>query len=258
MAVKTKETYRTLAHMYDDVMRDVDYEGWADYVDDIIQKHNPDTVSILELAAGTGTMALSLEELDCYDITATDKSAEMISVAKEKGEKVYSDITWDVVDFLDIKITNTFDAIVILFDSVNYLRKKNEVVKMLNQIKKVMAPHSLLIFDFTTPNYSPKVEKDLNERRRTKSWNYERISSYNKSTKTHLNRFNIQLLDEDGEVAQEFTEDHLQRAWTLPEMEEIIAQTDLTILAKYPDFEFINANTFSDRITMVLQCPQTR
>ena len=60
-----EENYSALAEIYDDVMGDVDYETWTDYIDDIIVEHNPESVDVLELACGTGTMAVAVEGLDC-------------------------------------------------------------------------------------------------------------------------------------------------------------------------------------------------
>jgi ubiquinone/menaquinone biosynthesis C-methylase UbiE len=76
--VSTQKNYSALAQIYDDVMVEVDYETWTDYIDEIIYQYHPEAQSVLELACGTGTMALSLEELAAYKITATDGSPEMI------------------------------------------------------------------------------------------------------------------------------------------------------------------------------------
>lgn len=252
----TTETYTTLAYMYDDVMRDVDYEAWADYIDELIQLHNPDAFRIMELAAGTASIALSLDELMCYDITASDKSEAMVQVAREKADQAESEIRCMVVDFLDIQLEETFDIILIVFDSINYLRSEKKLVALFQEVKKIMHPQSLLIFDFTTPNYSPKIESLLNEQRITEKWAYKRLSHYDSVAKIHTNSFTIQLAEPDGSWSPNITEVHKQRAWTLNEMEMAVEKGNLTILAKYPDFDLGTADDTSDRITMVVQCPQ--
>ena len=65
-------------------MKDVDYEAWTDYIDEIIMMHHHEARDVLELACGTGTMALSMEEIGYYNITATDLSPEMIKQANRK------------------------------------------------------------------------------------------------------------------------------------------------------------------------------
>ena len=53
-----QEIYTHLAKVYDEVMKDIDYEDWADFIDEIIQNHNDEAKTILELACGTGSLAI--------------------------------------------------------------------------------------------------------------------------------------------------------------------------------------------------------
>ena len=80
-----KNIYKSLASIYDELMKDISYEDWSDFIDEVIQTHNDEAVSLLELGCGTGTFALSIDELDVYDITATDVSESMLEVAKTKA-----------------------------------------------------------------------------------------------------------------------------------------------------------------------------
>src|SRR6056297_2845098 len=116
LTLKEKPTYSVLADIYDIVMADVDYETWADYIDEIILMHQPSARSILELACGTGTIALSLEELDCYEISATDGSPDMIRIARQKAAKANSEINFQTMNFLDLSFERSFDVIYMVFD----------------------------------------------------------------------------------------------------------------------------------------------
>jgi 2-polyprenyl-3-methyl-5-hydroxy-6-metoxy-1,4-benzoquinol methylase len=104
-------------------MSDVDYEVWADFIDEIIQTNHPNPISILEIACGTGSIALSLDELMCYDIVGTDKSPEMIEIARQKARDQRSNVDFRVMDFLDVDLDRTFDVVISTFDSVNYLHR---------------------------------------------------------------------------------------------------------------------------------------
>ena len=82
--------YSKLAEIYDILMENVDYDVWADFIDEVIQVHHPDPGKILELACGTGSLSLSLDKLGVYDIVATDKSRPMVQKAQSKGEETDS------------------------------------------------------------------------------------------------------------------------------------------------------------------------
>ena len=253
--------YSKLADIYDAVMEDVDYEFWADFIDATMLRHHPNPVEILELACGTGSVSLFLDELECYNVVGTDKSPEMIQKAREKNKAMHCNVDFKVMDFLDIQLDRTFDAAFCVFDSINYLQNGDEVLTFLNQTEAVLNPGGLLIFDFTTPKNSVQAIEYLNneEGYTDDNYRYFRKSSYDPENQLHENAFRIEKLANDQEtVIEEFSEVHHQRIYTLQEMLDIIDQTAYNIRAKYSGFEFEEADTHSLRITMVLQCPSNQ
>lgn len=253
--------YSKLADIYDAVMEDIDYELWADFIDAIMLEHHPHPKEILELACGTGSISIFLDELECYDIVGTDKSAEMIEKARKKNELLRCKVDFKVMDFLDINLDRYFDVAFCVFDSVNYLQEPKEVLTFLQEAQQVLRPRGLLIFDFTTPKNSIQAIEYLNneEGYTDDNYRYLRKSDYDAANQLHKNTFTIQKLAEDKEtVLKEFSETHQQRIYTLQEMLDIIDQTTYNIRAKYDGFDFEEANHKSLRITMVLQCPNNQ
>jgi len=250
--------YSKLAEIYDTVMEDVDYVIWADFIDEIIQRHHPDPETVLEMACGTGSLALALNRYRCYDISGTDKSPRMIQKAREKARKRGASIPFCVMDFLDINIDRKFDIIVSIFDSINYLQSKKDIKRMLKQIKNIMNRHSLFIFDFTTPKNSRQAIHYLDNDEGITDNNYRffRKSSYDADQQIHYNNFEIEkLADDQQKVLQRFTEIHQQRIYSLTEMQEIVGETDFEIVKAYSEFDMNKATPQSLRITMVLRCP---
>lgn len=254
--MKQTQNYSYLAPLYDKLMEDVDYESWADYIDEIIQEHRPESEKILELACGTGSVSISLDELGYYSILATDLSSEMIAVAKDKAEKLNLDLRFSTLDFLDINIDEQFDIIFSVFDSVNYLRSESDILKMLSECERVLHPNGLLIFDFSTPTNSLEAVEFLNNgEAEIKDLRFFRTSEYDAINKIHTNTFEIEKLSKDKtQVLDSFKEVHLQRIYTLEEMLSILKQTRYHLVAKYGDFDLIDADENSARITLVLQC----
>ncbi|HCI72754.1 MAG TPA: class I SAM-dependent methyltransferase [Balneola sp.] len=254
--MKETDNYSNLAPLYDKLMENVDYESWADYIDEIIQEHHPEAEKVLELACGTGSVAISLEELGYYEITAGDLSPHMIEVAKEKASKVDSAVQFKTLDFLNINIEDEFDVIFSVFDSVNYLQTESEVKIMLDECRKLLKEDGLLIFDFSTPlNSMEAVDHLNNEEAEVKSLRFFRTSEYDAINKIHTNTFEIEQLSEDKkEIISSFKEVHKQRIYSLEEMLSILKQTPYHLVAKYGDFDLIDADENSARITLVLKC----
>ena len=259
---KLQSNYSVLAHVYDRVMEEIDYEAWADFIDEIMQTHHPDPIRILELGCGTGILTLSLDELMCYSIIGTDKSPEMISKAREKAEGMMtSDVTFKVADFMDLSEfeSDSFDVALLTFDSINYLHHEEEILQLLKQVKQVLADGGIFIFDFTTPHNSVDAIDTLDgEEGFDGNYYYYRESEYDSDNRIHTNIFTIRRYDDQHlNVLDEFREVHEQRIYTLDEMLRIVQKSSFHVISKYGDFDLEEADQDSLRVTMTLQCPQT-
>ncbi len=259
---KSTNIYTALASVYDKVMEEVNYELWADFIDEIMQTHHPDPYDILELGCGTGSLTLSLDELMCYKIYATDNSPEMIEVARSKARNmITSQVSFGRLDFLDLTPLHPqkFDVVLLTFDSINYLRRENEVLRLFNQVKHTLRPKGIFIFDFTTPQNSEQAITSLDgEEGFCENFYYHRNSHYDTEERIHTNTFTIQQLDEQrSQVVQTFREEHKQRIYSLREIQRLVDRSELKILSQYEGFDLVEADHDSLRVTMTLQCPQT-
>lgn len=256
-----KPNYSALAHIYDTLMQDVNYSDWADYIDELICKHAPGTKKILELACGTGTVALLLDELDIYTITSTDRSPAMIEKAKDKSAKKKSDVTFQTMDFLNIDLREKFDVVFMVFDSLNYLHSEDEILELHKQVSSVIKPGGFFIYDFTTPRNSRKAIEYLHNEEGVSPnhYRYYRISDFDARNNIHINEFEIEKLDDNHKnIEQRFIEIHKQKIYTLREILSIAEKTDFEIISYYDGFNLKKATSNSLRITMVLQWQKTQ
>jgi len=252
--------YSKLAPLYETLMGDVDYESWADYIDELLQTHHPDPIHVMEVACGTGSVILSLAELESYHLTGTDLSPEMIEVAKEKASLMDVNVHFQTASFDNLDFKNQFDAVYAVFDSINYLHSDQEIIDSLNTIYRSLRNDGLLIFDFSTPKNSLESVDHLNEAEGERgNLRFYRKSWYQNNERIHYNHFEIEQIDpQSRQITDRWTETHRQRAYTLPEMLSILEQTPYHLVAKYEDFDLIEANENSARVTIVLRCQKTQ
>jgi ubiquinone/menaquinone biosynthesis C-methylase UbiE len=250
-----QEIYTHLAVIYDEVMREIDYDDWADYIDALIQKHNENAETILELACGTGSLALSLDELDCYDILATDFSQQMLEAAKSKASYKNATVSWKQLDFFNIQLVKKFDIVLMLFDSVNYIRDPQSIKEVFTQVKKVLKPDGVFIFDFTTPQHSKKHAELMNDQGLTPdNYRFVRVSRYLETDGMHYNEFVIEKLSDDKQtVLDRKREVHVQKTYTFNEIKNVVDAAGMEVIAAYDDLDFIEATEQSDRVTMVIR-----
>ena len=112
--------YGTLAHYYDALVKDEDASmAWVAFIEQHVKKGK-----VLELACGSGEITIALAKKG-YEMHASDLSAEMIKVAKQKPS---ADIVeWNVMDMRNMAMQECYDGILCLCDSFNYLLKNSEV-----------------------------------------------------------------------------------------------------------------------------------
>jgi len=142
------QTYRKFAKYYDHYMSHVNYENWVKFILNQYNKKNKKKPhKILELACGTANVSCRLVRRK-LDVEASDLSPEMLKIASGKpfAPKLFCR------DMLDPIKENSFDLIVLLFDSLNYLTKKSQILKLFSIIHSGLKDSGLFIFDISTLN----------------------------------------------------------------------------------------------------------
>lgn len=256
---KAFPAYSFIAQLYDDIMSEIDYEFWADYLDGIIQEIKPDTESILELACGTGSLAYSMNELACYKMLATDLNADMIKLAIEKKEKSASYpqlLEFAVKDASNFEIDTPFDAIICVFDSLNYLITDEEVEGFFKHSYDALENNGLLLFDFVTEKHC--IENANNfayEESFYKDFRVVREAIYPNENRNHTTSFNIYKDSNSLDlVAREI---HIQKPYSLIFIEKFLIKYNFSIAGIFGDFTDNKPTTNTKRITLAAICQKS-
>lgn len=132
---KIVNEYEYLAKYYDYLLGDEDaFLLWLKYIKE------KDFKTCLELASGSGVLAKILKN-EGYDIIASDISNEMKEVAKNNFDGEYL-----ILNMIDFKLDKTFDLILCVCDSINYLYYE-ELEIMFKNIYQHLNNHGRFIFD---------------------------------------------------------------------------------------------------------------
>ena len=139
--------YECLSKVYD--------SGWADFskqytglISELFSERGITQATILDVACGTGTLAIELAQSG-HTVCGIDSSPEMIRIAKSKSIKL-SNLLFDVQDMTRFNVEGKFDLVTCTFDSINYIRKLNDLREMLLRIASVLYERGLFIFDSNT------------------------------------------------------------------------------------------------------------
>lgn len=239
--------YTILAAGYDFVMSHVDYTYWAEYVHTLLQRHLPRSHTILELGCGTGSLALALQPLGAYRYLATDISAEMINVGRHKAEEEHVDVRFERADFTDFDVDTPVDVILLLYDGLNYLLDKEPIRRLMHNAFAALADDGIFIVDQSTPSNSIRNEAFFEHSDRLGIFSYHRRSQYDAKTRLHTTTLDIRV------EAQEFREEHVQRAYSMREIEALAVEAGFQIEAAYDGFSTAPGSEDSERIHWILK-----
>ena len=245
--------YSTLAAGYDTVMAHVDYPVWAGYVRSLIRIHHDRAESVIELGCGTGAMAISLQPHgpgDGYDYRAFDGSEAMLDVARRSAREAGRAIAFAQADFLEPVPGPPADAVVLVYDGLNYLLEFDQVGALIGHVRDALVPGGIAVLDQSTPANSVNHADGFDDAGATDAFSYVRSSRYDASARLHTTEF--RLTAPDGTVA---VETHRQRAYTMEEVRGVIETSGLQIEAAYDGFGLDPASDETERVHWVLRRP---
>ena len=139
-------SYENFARVYDELMDNVPYEEWAQFILNLLQDRKITEGLVLELGCGTGKMMTLLGKAG-FDMIGVDNSVEMLQIAREKTSQ---DFLYLLQDMREFELYGTVKAVISVCDSVNYITKKEELRKVFQLVNNYLDPEGLFIFDFNT------------------------------------------------------------------------------------------------------------
>ena len=153
----------TIGKMFDDISSQYDFLNhflslgidiiWRKKLVNLLSKNHPS--AILDVATGTGDLAIELSRLNPKKIVGIDISKKMLEIAEEKVKKKHLDqiISFRLSDAEKIPFSNnSFDAVTVAFGVRNYENLKNGITEM----RRVLKPGGqMLILEFSHPSVIP-------------------------------------------------------------------------------------------------------
>jgi len=243
----TSKQFTEIAPFYDALMAGVPYRYWVDYVEEILQELDYHPRTVLDAACGTGNVSEILAGRG-YEVTGVDISLDMIqvAVAKEHGG---SDVRYIVQDIAELSLGRTFDLILSLFDSLNYMVEPERLQAAIERVADHLVPGGIFIFDVNTEYalaHGYFNQTNIGSRAYPK---YVWASEYDKEARVCSITMVFEVLD--GGSRRQFTEIHRQRAYSLEELGLVLGKAEMETLNTYHAYSFKKPGRRSDRVFFV-------
>ena len=224
------EAYSAFAAGYDRMMGDVDYDGWANYIDGFLKEAGAKTV--LECACGTGSLTVRLARRG-YAMTGSDLSEDMLMIARQKALNAsLRFLPFVCQDMRQITLHKPVDAVVSACDGVNYLLDGPE--DFFRSAYKALKPGGLLFFDVSSAHKLSAILANNTFAATGEDWAYIWENTYH----PRLNRVDMLLTGflKQGTSYARFEEHHSQRAYTEEELRISLENCGFTDIHVYEAF----------------------
>lgn len=250
------DAYGDFAYVYDEFMDATPYEEWCALLVELIEKYGvskpvcrrtteeigdvredetafeavleSERNLVLDLGCGTGTLTELLYEKG-YDMIGVDNSPSMLEIAMEKRAESGSQILYLLQDMRELELYSTVGTVVSVCDSVNYILEEDELLEVFKLVNNYLYPGGLFIFDFNTDYKYREVIGDttIAENREDCSFIWENYYD----EESHLNEYDVTIfVQEEGDVFRRFTENHVQRGYTVEQMTELVTRAGMELV----------------------------
>jgi SAM-dependent methyltransferase len=226
--------YQAFAGIYDELMNDVDYEGWADHYVRLLSIYGVRGGKICECACGTGGLTIPLAARG-FSMTGVDLSSEMLWEAAVKSRKAGIAIPFVRQDMRGLHLHRPMDAVIATCDGVNYLLTEEDLSSFFEAARRAIRPGGAFIFDVSTPHKLQNVlcRELFGEDR--ENITYLWANRWNGKRKIVEMDLTIFTREEDGRYRR-IDEKQRQRAWEAQELKEMLWRCGFRAVSLYGDF----------------------
>jgi ubiquinone/menaquinone biosynthesis C-methylase UbiE len=250
-AATPADSFTVIAPYYDRIMASVPYRFWVSYVEALWKTHGCRPRRVLDLACGTGTVALLLAAKR-IGVIGTDRSAAMIDVAIEKAQAAKSKAKFIVADASTMEpIEPPVDSAICLFDSLNNILEPADLRAAIKNVRRSVADGGLFIFDMNTAYAFRQGMFNQRSSELDHPLKYLWKSKYDDATHLCTVTMEFEILDGGPEPGRKFSELHMQRAYNRVEVDDMLRDAGFDEITVYDAYTLFGPRKRRDRIFWV-------
>ncbi len=148
--MKAESAYGAFAYAYDKALGERFFRSARRMLDDILERYPSQIRTHLDVACGTG-LALEFFASKGWSSVGIDASVPMLMVARRRARSLV------LSDIRTLPLRGTFARVTCLYDSLNHLKSRADLVAAFRAVRRVMGRQSLFLFDMNHPDIYPEV-----------------------------------------------------------------------------------------------------
>lgn len=225
-------------------MYDLDYEKIYKFIREVLGKKSLEPELILEMACGTGGLTEKLAR--DYKLHAFDLSDDMLSVCENKiRSKNLKLFKQNMVGF---SAPASYDAIFSVGDSLNYVTDEKDFETAIKSSYDHLKDGGIFIFDLNTEYKFKNIPPVTVDEVEDVLYLWENIYDEEEKLNTYGVNFFRNIKDNDY---KRFYEEHLERAYDLSFVKNLLEKTGFKDIEVYDDYEFKEVREETSRYTFI-------
>lgn len=225
-------------------MYDLDYEKIYKFIREVLGKKSLEPELILEMACGTGGLTEKLAR--DYKLHAFDLSDDMLSVCENKiRSKNLKLFKQNMVGF---SAPASYDAIFSVGDSLNYVTDEKDFEAAIKSSYDHLKDGGIFIFDLNTEYKFKNIPPVTVDEVEDVLYLWENIYDEEEKLNTYGVNFFRNIKDNDY---KRFYEEHLERAYDLSFVKNLLEKTGFKDIEVYDDYEFKEVREETSRYTFI-------
>lgn len=223
--------YESLAASYDRLTNDIPYEAVLAFYHQILDRYGLSPASAVDLACGTGSMALLLAR-EGLSVLGVDQSEEMLTLAADKAAEAENPPYFIRQRMEKLRLPQPVDLVVCCLDGVNYVTEPAALRETFVRVFKALNPGGLFIFDinseFKLRGLDGQIFLDEDEELFC-LWRAEF------DEETRICAYGMDIFQKQGRLWQRSREEHLEYAYRAEELCQWLQEAGFTGIECYGD-----------------------
>lgn len=223
------------------------------YLQQILEEHSLAGRTMLDLACGTGTVALAFASQG-WRVYGVDASATMLAEARRKAAETDLPLLLSQQDMRSFTLPEPVDLVTCLFDSLNYLQVVEDLQQTFARVAAHLKPGGLFICDMNTIWALAEIWD--NNTYFSESDDLAIVMESEYSPEAEMAAVRVVAFRRRGELYERIEETHVERAYPEGTVTAALARAGLQVLEQYECFSFHSPKARSPRILWVATRPQ--
>ena len=223
--------YHNLASSYDRLTNDVDYGAIVAFYHQILQREKVVPKTAVDLACGTGSVALLLAEKG-YGVIGVDMSEEMLTVAFQRAMEQQQQPVFICQKLQQLHLPRAVDMAVCALDGLDYILDPADCQMAIQRVYKALNPGGIFIFDVNTPEklraMDGQVFLDEDE-------DVYCVWRGDFDQDTNICSYGMDLFQRRGNVWHRSFEEHQEYAYSVEQLRKYLKDAGFTHIRVYAD-----------------------